>query len=128
MESKKQYTRERKGLEGLHHLTEELKKKASGVPVLVHDTICRQVANRIPGIKKFAARFELIIFVSGKKSSNGRMLYEVCLKENSHSYFVSSPEEIDPAWFSDAQTAGVCGATSTPKWLIHEVAEAVSKI
>lgn len=94
----------------------------------VYKTICRQVSDREPRLRDFARKNDVIIFVSGKKSSNGRMLYEVCLKENSRSYFVSSPGEIDPAWFSDVRTAGVCGATSTPKWLIHEVAEAVSKI
>ena len=94
----------------------------------VHNTICRQVSGREPRLRDFARNNDVIIFVSGKNSSNGRMLYDVCLKENSRSHFVSSPEEIDPGWFDDAQSAGICGATSTPKWLIQKVAGTVAQI
>lgn len=99
-----------------------------GNTLKVYKTICRQVSDREPRLRSFARENEVIIFVSGKKSSNGRMLYEVCLNENSSSYFVSSPEEIDPEWFTNAQSVGVCGATSTPKWLIHQVAEAIARV
>lgn len=122
------YSQTTKGLEGLHHLTEELNKKAAGVPVLVHDTICRQVANRIPGIKKFAARFELIIFVSGKKSSNGKMLFDICSEVNPNTKFISDLHEIDPEWIKDILTVGICGATSTPKQLLEEVAAYLARM
>ena len=108
-----------------------LEKKAGKHPgndLRVHKTICHQVSDREPRLRKFARENDVIIFVSGKQSSNGRMLYEVCLKENSRSHFVSSPEEIDHLWFTNAHSAGVCGATSTPKWLIHKVAEAIGTI
>ena len=107
---------------------EKAGKDHPGNDLKVHKTICRQVSDREPRLRDFARNHEVIIFVSGKKSSNGRMLYDVCRKENLRSHFVSSEEEIDPRWFRDAQSAGVCGATSTPKWLIHKVAEAVRKI
>lgn len=111
-----------KGLEGLHHLTEELKSKANRVPIKIHDTICRQVANRIPGIKKFATRFELILFVSGKKSSNGKMLFDICSTVNPNTKFISDLGEIDSDWLLDISSVGICGATSTPKQLLEEVA------
>lgn len=93
-----------------------------GNTLKVYKTICRQVSDREPRLRDFARKNDVIIFVSGKKSSNGRMLFEVCREENSRSYFISSPEEIDTAWFKDAGSVGVCGATSTPKWLIQKVA------
>jgi 4-hydroxy-3-methylbut-2-en-1-yl diphosphate reductase len=99
-----------------------------GNELKVHNTICRQVSDREPRLRTFSREHDVIIFVSGKKSSNGRMLYDVCRKENRRSHFVSSEEEINPDWFRNAQSAGICGATSTPKWLIHRVAEAVGKI
>ena len=94
----------------------------------VYNSICGQVSGREPKLRIFARQHDVIIFVSGKNSSNGRMLYEVCLNENSRSYFISHPEEIKPEWFVNAGSAGVCGATSTPRWLIHKVAEAIGKI
>jgi len=94
----------------------------------VFNTICGQVSGREPKLKVFARQHDVIIFVSGKKSSNGRMLYEVCLNENHRSYFVSSPEEINPEWFTNTGSVGVCGATSTPRWLIHKVAETIEKM
>lgn len=94
----------------------------------VYKTICRQVSDREPRLRSFARENDVIIFVSGRKSSNGRMLFDVCRNENRRSHFVSSPEEIDPRWFANAQSAGVCGATSTPKWLIQKVAEVIEAI
>ena len=117
------YSQTTKGLEGLHHLTEELKRKASNVPIKIHDTICRQVANRIPGIKKFAIRFDLIIFVSGKKSSNGKMLFDICSNVNPNTKFISELSEIEPEWLLNIDSVGICGATSTPKQLLEEVAD-----
>ncbi len=94
----------------------------------VYNTICGQVSGRESKLREFARHHDVIIFVSGKQSSNGHMLFDVCLKENRRSYFVSSMEEINPVWFSNAGNAGVCGATSTPRWLIHKVAEAIEKM
>lgn len=87
----------------------------------VNHTICGQVSNREPHLEDFARQHEVIIFVSGKESSNGKMLYSVCKKINPDTYFVSFPDEIDRLWFVGKQTVGVCGATSTPKWLIEKI-------
>ena len=84
------------------------------------DTICRQVANRMPNISSFAARHDLILFVAGRKSSNGKVLFHECLSVNPNSYQVESADEIDMKWFDGVQTVGICGATSTPKWLMEE--------
>ena len=84
------------------------------------DTICRQVANRIPNIKNFAAKHDVIIFVCGKKSSNGKVLYNQCLSVNPRTYMVDDPSEINLQWFEGATSAGICGATSTPKWLMED--------
>jgi 4-hydroxy-3-methylbut-2-enyl diphosphate reductase len=94
----------------------------------VYHTICGQVSGRESKLKMFARHHDVIIFVSGKKSSNGRMLFEVCHNENKRSYFISSPEEINSEWLNDALSAGICGATSTPRWLIHKVAEIIEKM
>jgi len=91
------------------------------VPFQVNDTVCRHVSNRGPQLFEFANRHDVVIFVSGKKSSNGKALYEVCLKANSRTYLVSAPGDIDMKWFAAASTVGVCGATSTPRWLMEEV-------
>ena len=90
-----------------------------------YDTICRQVANRIPHIRTFAAAHDLIFFVSGKKSSNGKILFSECLKVNPNSYLIDSAEEIDHALLNGARSIGICGATSTPKWLMEEVSKAI---
>lgn len=86
------------------------------------DTICRQVANRIPNIRSFASSHDLIFFVSGKKSSNGKMLFSECKSVNPHSYFIDNKEEIDLSLLKDVQSIGICGATSTPKWSMEEIA------
>ena len=84
-------------------------------------SICGQVSNREPALIEFAQKHDLIIFVSGKKSSNGKMLYEVCRRENNSSYFITSYNEIDHSWFNNIESIGLCGATSTPRWLIREI-------
>jgi 4-hydroxy-3-methylbut-2-en-1-yl diphosphate reductase len=94
----------------------------------VKRTICGQVSNREPHLKEFARKHEIIIFVSGRESSNGRMLYSVCKSINPDTHFVSSPEEIDKAWFEGKKSAGICGATSTPKWLIEKIRDIISNI
>lgn len=90
------------------------------------DTICRQVANRLPNIRKFAARHDVVIFVCGLKSSNGRVLHEACRQVNPRSYLVDQPAAIRPEWFEGAGSVGICGATSTPKWLMEDCREAIA--
>ena len=92
------------------------------------DTICRQVANRLPNIRTFASRHDVVVFVCGLKSSNGRVLHEACRQENPHSYLVDTPDAIKPQWFVNAQSVGICGATSTPKWLMESCAEKIRSI
>lgn len=94
--------------------------------LVVHRTICGQVSNREPRLREFAGRHDVVIFVSGKESSNGKMLYSVCKSVNPDTYFISSPEELDRKWFEGKRSAGVCGATSTPKWLIEKIAAIIS--
>ena len=86
-----------------------------------YDTICRQVANRMPKLREFAATHDLIFFVSGKKSSNGKMLFEECLKVNANSHLIDNEKEVDPSLLQNVQSIGVCGATSTPKWLMEKI-------
>ena len=90
-----------------------------------YDTICRQVANRMPQLREFAASHDLIFFVSGKKSSNGKVLFEECLKMNPNSHFIDSEEEIDKTLLNGVQSIGICGATSTPKWLMERIFQAI---
>src|SRR5690606_328148 len=92
-----------------------------GYDVQANDTICRQVSSRYEDLAAFVKHFDRIVFVSGKKSSNGKVLYDVCLRNNPNSYFISQPEELDPAQFSENEKVGICGATSTPMWLMEEV-------
>ena len=122
------YSQTTKDLEGFHRLANELKRRAVDVPLKIHDTVCRQVANRIPAIRKFSARFDLILFVSGQKSSNGKMLFEICQSVNPNSKFISSIEEIDKQWIANVKSIGICGATSTPKNLLEEVAETLRQL
>lgn len=94
-----------------------------------YDTICRQVANRLPNIRTFAARHDVVIFVCGLKSSNGRVLYEACRQVNPRSHMVDNPSAILPEWFDKAtKSIGVCGATSTPKWLMEDCKETILHI
>jgi 4-hydroxy-3-methylbut-2-enyl diphosphate reductase len=94
----------------------------------VHNTICRQVSDRESSLKEFAQKHDIIIFVSGKNSSNGKVLYSISKAINPDTYFVSSPDEIEMSWFKGKASAGICGATSTPKWLIEKVYDVVSAI
>ena len=91
----------------------------------MNDTLCRQVSNRDTQLQDFSNNFDKIIFVSGTKSSNGNALFNVCKKNNNNSYFVSSSEEVEQGWFSQNEKVGVCGATSTPMWLMQEVKEKI---
>ncbi len=94
---------------------------AKGYDVKANDTICRQVSNRYEELENFVEGYDKIVFVSGKKSSNGKVLYDVCKKYNNQSYFVSNVAEIDDSWFNKNDKVGICGATSTPMWLMEEV-------
>jgi 4-hydroxy-3-methylbut-2-enyl diphosphate reductase len=107
--------------------TIEQKQKEEGVTddFIIHDTICRRVSHRAPQLRIFSQKHDVVIFVSGKKSSNGKYLYGVCKETNPRSYFISSKEEIDYSWFNADDSIGICGATSTPRWLMDEVAEAI---
>jgi 4-hydroxy-3-methylbut-2-en-1-yl diphosphate reductase len=108
-----------------------MKEKGIGDPEkLLHisKTICGQVSNREPHLKAFAEKHDIVIFVSGRESSNGKMLYSVCRNINPETYFVSSIDEINKSWFKGKNSAGICGATSTPKWLIEKVRDFVSTI
>ena len=91
-----------------------------------HDTICRQVANRMPNIRSFAANHDLIFFVCGRKSSNGKILYHECKKVNPNTHLIDQPEEIDKTLLKGVQSIGICGATSTPKWLMEECREVIN--
>ena len=89
------------------------------------DTICRSVANRMPSISQFASRHDLIIFVCGRKSSNGKVLFGECLRINANTHLVEGPEEIEQQWLNGVHTVGICGATSTPKWLMEQCRDAL---
>jgi 4-hydroxy-3-methylbut-2-en-1-yl diphosphate reductase len=120
-----QTTKSTKGFYELKEKIEEKIKATKGVLNEVdfnaNDSICRQVSNREPQLKHFASEKDVIIFVSGKKSSNGKALYQVCKNENERSYFVENESEIDPSWFGPEDEVGICGATSTPMWLMEQV-------
>ena len=108
-------------------LTQNIQEQSSSGNVVTHDTICRQVSNRVPHLEKFAARFDAVIFAGGLRSSNAQVLFDVCLRNNPRSYFVSSPDDLRPEWFSGVETVGICGATSTPQWLMEQVAEKIKQ-
>jgi len=96
--------------------------------LIINNTICGQVSNREPHLKAFARKHDAIIFVSGRESSNGKMLYSVCKSINPDTHFVSAPQEIENAWFEGKKSVGICGATSTPKWLIENIRDIISNI
>lgn len=116
-----------KSVNDFKELTQKIQKYDQSGRVEAHDTICRQVSNRVPHLEKFAVRFDLIIFVGGRQSSNAQVLFDVCKKKNNRTYFISSPEEIEPIWFNGIETVGICGATSTPQWLMEKAAERIQQ-
>ncbi len=118
------YSQTTKRIEDFYDIAQSVKEKMQpGVPVEIKDTICRQVSNRVPNLKKFATQFDLILFIAGEKSSNGRYLYTICKEVNPRSHKIANIEEIDPAWFDGVESVGICGATSTPNWLMEKAAE-----
>ncbi len=115
------YSQTTKSLSGFNKIVSYIKEHISPAATFTYfDTICRQVANRMSGIKEFASRHDLILFVCGKKSSNGRVLFTQCQKVNANSYMIESADEISSHWLEDCSSIGICGATSTPKWLMEE--------
>ena len=115
------YSQTTKSLDEFHKIIEYIQSHISPkAKFQSFDTICRQVANRMPNISTFAARHDLILFVAGRKSSNGKVLFHECLSVNPNSHQVESADEIDMSWFEGVETVGICGATSTPKWLMEE--------
>ena len=120
------YSQTTKSLEEFWQIIEYIKEHISPDATFeFYDTICRQVANRMPNIRKFAAAHDLIFFVCGRKSSNGKILYQECKKINPNSYFIDQPEEIDRNLLENVRSIGICGATSTPKWLMEECKKAI---
>jgi len=123
-----------KSIEGFYEVQKELEKRmieAQGtedIEFITNDTICRQVSHRQPQLRKFVKNHNVVIFVSGKKSSNGKMLYQVCKSENPNTYFVSDADELHAEWFNNSDSVGVCGATSTPRWLMEKVAQNIQKL
>ncbi len=111
-----------KSIDGLLKVVAEIEKvKSPDTSFQYFDTICRQVSNRVPNIHKFAARHDMILFVSGKKSSNGVVLYNECLKFNPNSHLIEGSADVNIDWLKGVNSIGICGATSTPKWLMEEV-------
>ena len=110
------------------HLAERMKELIEDESMLtVNDTICRRVSNREKALREFAERFDVVIFVCGKKSSNGKVLFDVCRGANPRSYNIEEESELQAEWFEGCQSVGICGATSTPAWLMSRVAEAIER-
>lgn len=108
-----------------NQLAEAIRGRAEGVEVIIDDTICRRVAGRESLLADFSRSVDVVIFVSGRKSSNGRVLYEVCRSANAKCYNIEESSELEKEWFEGVECVGICGATSTPRWLMEEVAEAI---
>lgn len=118
-----------KSTKGFYHLKQKLENRIKAYQELNHesfkanDSICRQVSNREPQLSRFSEEHDVILFVSGKKSSNGKALYQVCKSVNPNSYFIENEEDLEFSWFELADSVGICGATSTPTWLMEKVRE-----
>jgi 4-hydroxy-3-methylbut-2-enyl diphosphate reductase len=117
------YSQTTKSTDSFYRIKGELEGR--GYQVNSNDTICRQVSNRDKDLRRFAAQFDQIVFVSGTKSSNGKVLYHVCKDTNEHTHFISSTDELRAEWFQPGQSVGICGATSTPMWLMEQVRDAL---
>jgi 4-hydroxy-3-methylbut-2-enyl diphosphate reductase len=119
------YSQTTKSMERFYAVKDEL--IARGYELDANDTICRQVSNRDKDLPEFARRFDKIVFVSGVKSSNGKVLFEVCRKHNPNTYFISSASDLQPSMFATGDTIGIAGATSTPMWLMEEIKTEIEK-
>ncbi|MDA1009294.1 MAG: 4-hydroxy-3-methylbut-2-enyl diphosphate reductase [Bacteroidetes bacterium] len=127
------YSQTTKSPKAYQDITLEIEKRVkmstnTNIKYIVNDTLCRQVSGREPQLKQFSTLNDVVIFVSGKKSSNGKMLYESCKNENQNSYFISDIDELKADWFLGVNSVGICGATSTPRWLMESVQKAIEKI
>lgn len=115
------YSQTTKSLDGFHRVIDYIQAHIAPTATFrSFDTICRQVANRMPNIGSFASRHDIIVFVCGRKSSNGKVLFNECRRVNPNSHLIEKPEEIDMTWFDGLTSVGICGATSTPKWLMEQ--------
>ncbi|MDE6229349.1 MAG: 4-hydroxy-3-methylbut-2-enyl diphosphate reductase [Muribaculaceae bacterium] len=122
------YSQTTKSLDGLRQISDHLARKMNpGVEFSSFDTICRSVANRVDKLREFARAHDVIVFVAGRKSSNGHFLYERCRSENPRTIFISSAAELDPALLEGAESIGICGATSTPRWLMEQVRDIINE-
>jgi 4-hydroxy-3-methylbut-2-enyl diphosphate reductase len=118
------YSQTTKRIEDFNNIAGLIKSKMNPeMPIEIKDTICRQVSNRVPNLKNFAKNYDMVLFVAGKKSSNGQYLFSICKEENPKSQIISEIDEINREWFSGVNTVGISGATSTPNWLMEEVAD-----
>ena len=118
-----------KPLDGFQKMGELIRSRMKeGATLNFYDSICRQVSNRVPNIQDFAENHDLIFFIAGEKSSNGKVLFAECKKKNPNSHFIHTPEEIDPSLLTENITIGICGATSTPMWQMEAVAENIAKM
>ena len=120
------YSQTTKSLDEFHRIIDYIQSHISPEATFKSfDTICRSVANRMPNISQFAAKHDLILFVCGRKSSNGKVLFNECLRVNPNSHLVEDPQEIRPEWLEGIRTVGICGATSTPRWLMEQCRDAI---
>lgn len=120
------YSQTTKSLDEFHRIIEYIQQHISpSATFKSSDTICRSVANRMPNISQFASRHDLILFVCGRKSSNGKVLYNECLRVNPNTHLIEGPDEINHQWLKGIKTVGICGATSTPKWLMEKCRDAI---
>ena len=116
-------------IEKFNHLAEIMRKRVADEGMLtIDDTICRRVSSREEHLREFARQHDIIIFVCGRKSSNGKVLYNICQQENERSYNIEEASELQREWFEGVESVGICGATSTPKWLMEQIAEAIAQI
>lgn len=115
------YSQTTKSIEGFQEIVEEIKKRKLKGKFEYYDTICRQVANRMQKMKEFASTHDVIFFVSGSKSSNGKVLYEMCKGVNKNTYLISDESQLDLSLLDGAESVGICGATSTPLWLMEKI-------
>ena len=123
------YSQTTMSLSGFKEMISEIERRMQpGATFRSFDTICRQVANRVDSLRRFAADHDLVLFVSGKKSSNGKFLYTECHAVNTSTRLISDENDIDPAWLTDVRRIGICGATSTPRWLMERVREHVGSM
>ena len=123
------YSQTTKSLEGFRHIITLIKERVKpGVQFTYADTICRQVSSRVGHLRDFAAAHEVVLFVAGMKSSNGRILYDQCRQVNPRTYHIANADAVSGRWLTGAESIGICGATSTPRWLMEQVRDSVASL